>query len=818
MKIIKSLSQFRSILEKEENTPKESNELQKNSDSKKKEEPELSEVEKLFLTNVVNLFTNIVKLNDIIERKVVKIEESLIFESEINNPPTKKQHSEPAKPITSNDKNSTGKGSVKQDNLIRKDETQAIAVWKKILKANSLPDFKNCIVGIKNIVNKKSGLKSSDIIKIGNNILENRKTMGKPLEIDDLLKENFSWSDYMNKIPKGVAIFLKYIIGLRNEMGIVGAFGEASEPIKVIIKSYTLMQQKWEKLKRESRLLNKKKTTPKEEVEETEEEKGKKEEKDKEEVELSDDLKDLKSKVEKSKRIKNLPKDEIIKILDQNKDVQSEVEFEYKDGKKEKISVSKAIELLKKELIGKEERIVSRYSNKIFEGGLTIQYPTGTAGVDFGVKKIWEEHYKEIDAKGSFNMSQNDKEEMAKLLNEGANNLSLDVSEKPDPIVRIANIFSRAHELYFNKFIPSGRPNGRVSLQTLSEYIKLGDGQLPTPETQVNGGPYAYEKTFKIWRKGVNEILEDQKLRPVLANMKFIVPGAEDFFNPPSEKKESNSYKWDYNKERLFEYKDDKDTKIEGESHGQSLIDFMLKMLEVKKLDDFDSLRSNLLRKYFGLESKELKDKLNTPSERNNAPKEDEIDNNHLMWFGFKNWNALESSMGSDFEDVFIAVILEYDNTANPPTKEKCLFFCRVESVSSGTANVDNLYFCDDFKNGAKELVKELEDDDKTFDNFKNVNGVNTKERIKGEEVKNKRFKGKIDFKRDEVKINYLQDALRGSNTAPKILQDSKFKPLEETSGAKKTDGEKFWMYILKEIESSSTKKGWERYEIYKMS
>lgn len=806
MKIIKSLNQFRNIFEKENVGEKEGSQKDKEIQSKSSQnkEEELSDVEKKFLTNVVNLFTNIVKLHDIIGKNIIKIEpsgpdkvekvqkESYLFEAGV------------ISPVFRDDKDKN-----KVDNLIRKDETQAIAVWKKIQKANTIPDFKACIPGLINIVNKKSGLKSSDIIKISKAIMDNRQTLGRPVKFEDLIKENFSWSDYMNKIPKGVSMFLKYIIGLKNEMGLVGAFGVAASPIKVIITSYINMQQLWEKVKRENKKLAK--SSKSKEQDKEDDEKEKKEEKDKEEVELSDDLKDLKSKVEKSKRIKNLPKDEIIKILDQNKDVQSEVEFEYKDGKKEKISVSKAIELLKKELIGKEERIVSRYSNKIFEGGLTIQYPTGTAGVDFGVKKIWEEHYKEIDAKGSFNMSQNDKEEMAKLLNEGANNLSLDVSEKPDPIVRIANIFARAHELYFNKFIPSGRPGGRVSLNTLSEYIKLGDGQLPTPETQVSAGPYAYEETFKIWRKGVNEILEDQRLRPVLANMKFIVPGAEDFFNSP--KKESNSYKWDYNKERLFE--DDKDTKIEGESHGQSLIDFMLKMLEVKKLDDFDSLRSNLLRKYFGLESEELKDKLNTISERSNAPNEDELDNDHLMWFGFKNWNALESSMRSDFEDVFIAVILEYDNSANPPATEKCLFFCRVESVSSFGTKVDNLYFCDDFESDSVKLVEEL--GSKTFDNFKNVNGVKTKEKIKGEEVKNKRFTGLINFKKDEVIIEYLQDASKGSGTAPKILKNSKFKPLVETSGAKKTDGEKFWMYILKEIEFSSTKKGWERYEIYKM-
>ena len=803
MRIIKSLNQFRNIFEKENVGEKEESQKDKEIQSKSSQnkEEELSDVEKKFLTNVVNLFTNIVKLHDIIGKNIIKIEpsgpdkvekvqkESYLFEAGV------------ISPVFRDDKDKN-----KVDNLIRKDETQAIAVWKKIQKANTIPDFKACIPGLINIANKKSGLKSGDIIKIAKAIMDNRQTLGLPVKFEDLIKENFSWSDYMNKIPKGVSMFLKYIIGLRNEMGLVGAFGVAASPIKVIITSYINMQQLWEKVKRENKKLAK--STKSKEQDKEDDEKEKKEQ-SQPEVKLPEELKNIKSKVEETEKIEGLPKEEIIEILKKGNNIDKEIDFETKDGKKIKMTVSKAIKLLRKELEGKEEKISSRLGNKIFEGGLTYQEPTGDAMSDFTVKDLWKSFFGDLDSKEEYRRTQADVEELKDLEDEGMDNLSLDVSKKPDPVVRIANIFARAHELYFNKYIPSGRPNGRVSLQTFSEYIPLGTGKSnTTPENQVTGGPYAYEKTFQIWKRGVMSICEDQSYRKIFSNLKFVVPGAEDIDNKDiaGQKKEESIYSKLNPKYKIYERNDDEDDKkIKSEGQGQILFDFMQKMIDPKKLDDFDGVRGQLMSKYFGLDVKKVKG-LSEVKSKIQPIDDKEIDNVHLKWNGFPKWESFEKSLNSDFGDNFVAIILEYEENSK---KENCIFFCKIEKVNNNSeAEIDKGYFCDDFAS-AKKLVKEINDDNKTFEAFNKIPGINTKDNINREYVKGTVYKGKIKFTKNELTFN-----LYGAGGAQKF-NNYKFKPLKKDYD--QTLQHKYWVYALNEADMSSSKKGWEKYQLYSL-
>lgn len=207
------------------------------------------------------------------------------------------------------------------------------------------------------------------------------------------------------------------------------------------------------------------------------------------------------------------------------------------------------------------------------------------------VKDVWERAFSDMDSKNPLRLTQREHDELENLLTQNDNNLLLDVSKRPDPIVGLTRIFGRAHELYFTPVIPSGRPNGRISQKTYREYVKLGGKQAPTPSDSSGPGfgPWAVKSIIRKWTDGVLKILQDQKYRKILSNVKFVVAGAEDKNN------ESKIYE--------AEGKTDDNNK----SHGQVLFDFINAMLDKNELDDFDGLRSKLLSKYFGIKDAKVK-------------------------------------------------------------------------------------------------------------------------------------------------------------------------------------------------------------------
>jgi hypothetical protein len=297
------------------------------------------------------------------------------------------------------------------------------------------------------------------------------------------------------------------------------------------------------------------------------------------------------AKTKKDDELKKNP--EIIKFIQDisaklPKDKISKIKVNY-DGKE--ILLSDAISKLQSEITAKES------NNYVFEtngGGMTGQpggTASGTPGTTGGtspkkVEDVWNEY--EFDkTKGITRLTQREVDELNSLLTSGTQNLRYEPAKRPDPIVSIARIFGEAHQLYFTEVIPSGRPNGRVSQKTFREYYKLGTTPAKWEEGQAPEGPFAVKSIFNKWKTGVEKLLMNQEYRKILANVNFVVPGAEDKFN-------------DNFNTKVFEA--EKEVEIsKTASQGQILFDFMNSMLDKKKLDDFDTLRSNLMSKYFGI-------------------------------------------------------------------------------------------------------------------------------------------------------------------------------------------------------------------------
>ena len=98
-----------------------------------------------------------------------------------------------------------------------------------------------------------------------------------------------------------------------------------------------------------------------------------------------------------------------------------------------------------------------------------------------------------------------------------------------DPIIKIMNVFGKAYSLYATDYIPSGRPEGRVSQKTLREYEFIGKGNEGEARGQRDKdyftpayGPWAARRVFEKWEDGVNSILEDKWYRKVLANVNYV--------------------------------------------------------------------------------------------------------------------------------------------------------------------------------------------------------------------------------------------------------------------------------------------------------
>ena len=193
-------------------------------------------------------------------------------------------------------------------------------------------------------------------------------------------------------------------------------------------------------------------------------------------------------------------------------------------------------------------------------------------------------------------ITQNEVDKLNKLMSgKGTKDMVLDLSKNPDPIIAIIRVFSRAHDLYYTDYIPSGRTGGKVSNKTMREYTPLNKSGGGTPDDPK--GPFAVKSILSKWTDGVMQILEDQKYRKILANIKFVVAGAEDTFNKESVVLKLSDFKL------ILEGSEDKDVDATGEgkkSQGQILFDFINSMLDKETIADFDTQKRKLLRKYFG--------------------------------------------------------------------------------------------------------------------------------------------------------------------------------------------------------------------------
>lgn len=186
----------------------------------------------------------------------------------------------------------------------------------------------------------------------------------------------------------------------------------------------------------------------------------------------------------------------------------------------------------------KKESILVKYSDFLLikEAEEEVQNVSNIEDND-RVKKSWFKFFKKGEEK-EWKVDENKAKELNGELEKRIIELRQGNEDSEDLIIRIVNIFGRAYDLYATDYIPSGRPNGRISLKTMREYEYIGSNK-PSDWRSDSGpgfGPWAARSVYDKWQNGVRKLLENKSYRTVLANSKF-VSEAESSTGTPMEKK-----------------------------------------------------------------------------------------------------------------------------------------------------------------------------------------------------------------------------------------------------------------------------------------
>ena len=325
------------------------------------------------------------------------------------------------------------------------------------------------------------------------------------------------------------------------------------------------------------------------------------------------------------------------------------------------------------------------------------------------VESIWKDFFEKEDKKEPFRLTQREIEELKRGDKLKVDDLFLDVKKNPDPILALVRIWTRAHNLYFTKLIPSGRSSGAVTQATYFKYVHLGGGASDSPgKPDSPGFNWALKSAWDKWTDGVLKILQDQKYRKVLANIKFKVAGAEDSFN----KVVGESVKFIV--EEL-----ETDTRTARED-GRNLFKFMNDLLEPETAGKFETERKKLLNLYFGIDAKEGSlGKLQSSDPVNNEPRKDDIEANSLVWKPFSDLDETKkfNDFGQSEKGSYFALPLQSENKQTT----SMLFFIVIGKVKiqNKDCNIIKFVFGDEEKLIGKSIK---EHDNKKYEKHKYPN------------------------------------------------------------------------------------------------
>lgn len=135
---------------------------------------------------------------------------------------------------------------------LQNEESQAKNVWKKIVNSYNqsgvskfIPEIEKLLKDSKDVRVKDEYKKAKSLITtICKQIVNNKSTVGKPISFEDLVKEDLS----VNDTSKSISLMARVILSLKEDMGLIGSFGSAINPLKSFITSFSELEKNISKI------------------------------------------------------------------------------------------------------------------------------------------------------------------------------------------------------------------------------------------------------------------------------------------------------------------------------------------------------------------------------------------------------------------------------------------------------------------------------------------------------------------------------------------------------------------------------------------
>jgi len=140
-----------------------------------------------------------------------------------------------------------------EDTDLENNETHAKAAWNKVLNTWNKTGISKMVPRIQELLKKSesgSELEKGWIMDLGKQIILNKSTVGaNPMKFDDLIKEAESIPTSYNDIPKAISLVSRIILAFKEDMGLLGALGDANPHIKLFVNSFDEMNKIYPNLK-----------------------------------------------------------------------------------------------------------------------------------------------------------------------------------------------------------------------------------------------------------------------------------------------------------------------------------------------------------------------------------------------------------------------------------------------------------------------------------------------------------------------------------------------------------------------------------------
>jgi hypothetical protein len=367
------------------------------------------------------------------------------------------------------------------DANLRDQEVDAKRAWNKVVNAYNNSGISKYISYIESLINSTGveNIKNSKkkIIEIGRQVVINHSNVGKPISLDELIKEAEGPS--VSDVAKSISLMSRILFAFSEDLGLLGSYGAsyksnneaaggAGNHIKLFVISLKKMLEVYPSIQKESIVMN---------------------------------------------------YSSFILIKEDNKE----------DDRTSPVFVRTTTD-------DKEEN-----ETEEIETDKNNQSELDTNETGDKVRKAWFKFFKK-DEQNKWKITKED-DKFRDKFEEEDNEVKIEVGEGvaiPDPIIKIVNLFGKAYDLYATDYIPSGRPGGRVSQRTLREYENIGKGN---DNIRAEGdyyapgkGPWAAKLPYNKFQDGITKLLEDARLRKVLA-IKFVSQAEKQTGTPMKEEK-----------------------------------------------------------------------------------------------------------------------------------------------------------------------------------------------------------------------------------------------------------------------------------------